>query len=236
MISLRIDLNIRCYRYYRYYRYRYCIVPVQYRYSTIQYSTRIDQVSHTCRISPVLQYRYHCTAAVVLPVARLLSCAQHGTIFNDNIEDYGIARTYRCTGQSYRYPFPQMGTDGKTSLGTDAVPVEHRYRYRKRHCSASRTLVQVQTYRISTVPVEYRRVATCDSRVSKAVAVAAWFARTSAGSAPTSAVAVGVPNSVSRSASGSGARSGLAPDTEARRRRGVRLGIQIWRSGSKDKE
>ena len=49
-----------------------------------------------------------------------------------------------------------MGTDGKTSLGTDAVPVEHRYRYRKRHCSASRTLVQVQTYRISTVPVEYR--------------------------------------------------------------------------------
>ena len=72
------------------------------------------------------------------------------------VEDYGIARTYRCTGQSYRYPFPQMGTDGKTSLGTDAVPVEHRYRYRKRHCSASRTLVQVQTYRISTVPVEYR--------------------------------------------------------------------------------
>ena len=71
-------------------------------------------------------------------------------------EDYGIARTYRRTGQSYRYPFPQMGTDGKTSLGTDAVPVEHRYRYRKRHCSASRTLVQVQTYRISTVPVEYR--------------------------------------------------------------------------------
>ena len=71
-------------------------------------------------------------------------------------EDYGIARIYRCTGQSYRYPFPQMGTDGKTSLGTDAVPVEHRYRYRKRHCSASRTLVQVQTYRISTVPVEYR--------------------------------------------------------------------------------
>ena len=58
-------------------------------------------------------------------------------------EDYGIARTYRCTGQSYRYPFPQMGTDGKTSLGTDAVPVEHRYRYRKRHCSASRILVQV---------------------------------------------------------------------------------------------
>ena len=75
---------------------------------------------------------------------------------NCKIEDYGIARTYRCTGQSYRYPFPQMGTDGKTSLGTDAVPVEHRYRYRKRHCSASRTLVQVQTYRISTVPVEYR--------------------------------------------------------------------------------
>ena len=71
-------------------------------------------------------------------------------------EDYGIARTYRCTGQSYRYPFPQMGTDGKTSLGTDAVPVEHRYRYRKRHCGASRSLVQVQTYRISTVPVEYR--------------------------------------------------------------------------------
>ena len=34
-----------------------------------------------------------------------------------------------------------MGTDGKTSLGTDAVPVEHRYRYRKRHCSASRILV-----------------------------------------------------------------------------------------------
>ena len=80
------------------------------------------------------------------------------------------------------------------------------------------------------------REATCVSRVSKAVAVAAWFARTSASSAPTSAVAVGVPNSVSGSASGSGARSGLAPDTEARRRRGVRLGIQIWPSGSKDKE
>ena len=24
-------------------------------------------------------------------------------------EDYGIARIYRCTGQSYRYPFLQMG-------------------------------------------------------------------------------------------------------------------------------
>ena len=82
--------------------------------------------------------------------------ANHRRLYNHTYEDYGIARTYRCTGQSYRYPFPQMGTDGKTSLGTDAVPVEHRYRYRKRHCSASRTLVQVQTYRISTVPVEYR--------------------------------------------------------------------------------
>ena len=30
------------------------------------------------------------------------------------LEDYGIARIYRCTGQSYRYPFLQMGTDGKT--------------------------------------------------------------------------------------------------------------------------
>ena len=42
-------------------------VPVLYCTGTIpvQYSTRIDQVSHTCRISPVLQYRFHCTAAVV---------------------------------------------------------------------------------------------------------------------------------------------------------------------------
>ncbi len=47
-------------------------------------TSRIDQVSHTCRISPVLQYRYHCTAVVVLPVARLLSCAQLAP-FSDNI-------------------------------------------------------------------------------------------------------------------------------------------------------
>ena len=70
--------------------------------------------------------------------------------------------------------------------------------------------------------------ATCVSRVSKAVAVAAWLALTSASSAPTSADAVGVPNSDSGSASGSGARSGLAPETDARRRLGVRLGIQEW--------
>ena len=75
-----------------------------------------------------------------------------------------------------------------------------------------------------------------DYRVSRAVAVAAWFARTSASSAPTSAVAVGVPNSVSGSASGSGGRSGLAPDTEARRRRGVLLGIQNLAAKAEDKE
>ena len=68
----------------------------------------------------------------------------------------------------------------------------------------------------------------CANSVSKAVAVAAWLALTSASSAPTSADVVGVPNSDSGSASGSGARSGLAPETEARRRLGVRLGIQIW--------
>ena len=40
--------------------------------------------------------------------------------------------------------------------GTGRTPVPIPEKIRKRHCSASRTLVQVQTYRISTVPVEYR--------------------------------------------------------------------------------
>ena len=38
-----------------------------------------------------------------------LAAPSPGRTKANGCEDYGIARIYRCTGQSYRYPFLQMG-------------------------------------------------------------------------------------------------------------------------------